>query len=112
MWAAAQARRCTASATKDELSDEDSVDGVLRATEKEELRTLCLDNVLDDRNCPTVKAGTQGGAIKNTQDNLDSSQDDQTISALTRFMEQSSQRSLHHRQDQRERQRQAEETVH
>ena len=99
MWAAAQASRCVASATEDELSDEDSADdGVLGATEKEELRTLCLDNVLDERDCPTVEAGAQSGGIENTQDDLDSSQDDQTIGALRRIMEQSSQRSLRHRQ--------------
>ena len=122
VWAAAQASRCVASATEDELSDEDSADDdVLGATEKEELRTLCLDNVLDERDCPTVEAGAQSGAIENTQEDLDSSQDDQTIGALRRIMEQSSQRSLRHRQvsvmlqarlDQRERQRQAEETVY
>ena len=121
MWEAAQASSCAASATEDELSDEDSVDdGVLGAAEKDELRTLCLDNVLDERDCPTVEASAQGGAIENTEDDLDSSQDDQTISALRRIMEQSSQRSPHHRQvsvmlqarpDQRERQRQAEEIV-
>ena len=72
MWEAAQARRCPASATEDELSDEDSVDdGVLGAAEKEELHTLCLDNVLDERDCPTVEASAQGGAIENTQDDLD-----------------------------------------
>ena len=121
MWAAAQASRCAASATEDELSDEGSMeDGVLGAVEKEELRTLRLDNVLDERDYPTVEASALGGAIENTQDDLDSSQDDQTISALRKIMEQSSQRSLRHRQvsvmlqarlDQRERQRQAEETV-
>ena len=60
MWAAAQATRCTALATEDELSDEDSVeDGVLGATEKEELRTLSLDKVLDECDRPTVGMGAQ-----------------------------------------------------
>lgn len=122
VWAAAQASRCAASATEDELSDDDSVeDGILGAAEKEELRMLCLDNVLDERDCLTVEASTQVGAIENTQDDLHSSQDDQTISALRRIMEQSSQSSPRHcqvsvmlqaRLDQRERQRQAEETMY
>jgi len=48
VWAAAQARRCTASATEDELSDENGVeDGVLGATQKEELGALSLDKVLE-----------------------------------------------------------------
>ena len=122
LWAAAQVSRCAASATEDELSDDGSVeDGILGATEKEELRTLYLDNVLDRRDCPTVEVSARGCALENTRDDVDSSQDDQTISALRRIMEQSSQRSLRRRQvsvmlqarlDQRERQRQAEEMLY
>ena len=98
MWAAAQARRFTASATEDELSDEDSVeDGVLEATEKEELRALSLDQVLDECDRPTVRMGGQG-ATENTQDDSDASQDDQTVSALRRVVEQCTQESLRHRQ--------------
>ena len=71
--------------------------------------------------CPTVEVSAQGGELENTRDDVGSSQDHQTISALRRIMEQSSQRSLRHRQvsvmlqarlDQRERQRQAEEMVY
>ena len=121
VWAAAQARRSTASATEDELSDEDSVeDGVLGATEKEELRTLSLDKVLDECDRPTVGMGAQG-ATENTQDDSDASQDDQTVSALRRVVEQCAQESLRHRQvsamlharlSERERRRQAEEMVY
>ena len=121
VWAAAQARRCTASATEDELSDEDSVeDGVLGATEKEQLRTLSLDKVLDECDRPTVGMGAQG-ATENTQDDSDASQGDQTVSALRRVVEQCAQESLRHRQvsamlharlSERERRRQAEEMVY
>ena len=92
MWAAAQARACTTSASEDELSDEESADdGVLAATDKEQICALCMDEGLDERDGSPVGVGVQG-ATDETEDDLDvSSQDDQTISALRRVMEPCSQ---------------------
>ena len=122
VWAAAQARACTRSASEDELSDEENADdGVLAATDKEQIRALCMDGVLDERDGPPVGVSVQG-ATDVTEDDSDASiQDDQTISALRRVMEQCSQTSLRHRQvsamlqarlTERDRQRQAEEAVY
>ena len=121
-WAAEQATRCTTSATEEELSDEDSdEDDVLGAAEKEELRTLCLDKVLelDERDDPTPIVGlTAQDSLEDSEVDSDSSQ---TISALRRVVGQCTQRSLRHRQvsvmlkaqlAERERKRQAEEMVY
>ena len=95
-------------------------DGILGATEKEELRALSLDKVLDECDRPTVGMGAQG-ATENIQDDSDASQDDQTVSALRRVVEQCAQESLRHRQvsamlharlSEGERRRQAEEMVY
>ena len=121
-WTAEQARRCTASATE-ELSDGDrDEDGVLGAVEKEELRTLCLDRVLDERDGPTPTVGlTAQDSLEDSEVDSDSSQDEQTISSLRRVVGQCSQRSLRHRQvsvmlearlAEQERKRQAEEMAY
>ena len=122
VWAAAQARACTRSASEDELSDEENADdGVLAATDKEQIRALCMDEVLDERDGPPVGVSVQGATDVTEDDSDASSQDDQTISALRRVMEQCSQTSLRHRQvsamlqarlTERDRQRQADEAVY
>ena len=122
VWAAAQARACTTSASEDELSDEENADdGVLAATDKEQIRALCMDEVLDERDGPPVGVSVQGATDETEDDSDASSQDDQTISALRRVMEQCSQTFLRHRQvsamlqarlSERDRQRQAEEAVY
>ena len=80
------------SASEDELSDEESADdGVLAATDKEQIRVLCMDEGLDERDGSPVGVSVQG-ATGETEDDSDAiSQDDQTISALRRVMEPCSQ---------------------
>ena len=122
VWAAAQARACTRSASEDKLSDEENADdGVLAATDKEQIRALCMDEVLDERDGPPVGVSVQGLTDVSEDDSDAGSQDDQTISALRRVMEQCSQTSLRHRQvsamlqarlTERDRQRQADEAVY
>ena len=122
VWAAAQARACMTSDSEDELSDEESADdGVLAATDKEQIRALCMDEVLDERDGSPVGVSVQGATDETEDDSDASSQNDQTISALRRVMEQCSQTSLRHRQvsamlqarlSERDRQRQAEEAVY
>ncbi|CAH3023600.1 unnamed protein product, partial [Porites evermanni] len=122
VWAAAQARACMTSASEDELSDEESADdGVLAATDNEQIRALCMDEVLDDRDASPVGVSVQRATDETEDDSDASSQDDQTISALRRVMERCSQTSLRPRKvsailqarlSERERQRQAGEAVY
>ena len=80
-----------------------------------------MDEVLDERDGPPVGVSVQGATDETEDDSVASSQDDQTISALRRVMEQCSQTFLRHRQvsamlqarlSERDRQRQAEEAVY
>ena len=122
VWAAAQARACMTSASEDELSDEESADdGVLAATDNEQIRALCMDEVLDERDASPVGVSVQRATDETEDDSDASSQDDQTISALRRVMERCSQTSLRPRKvsailqarlSERERQRQAGEAVY
>ena len=110
------------SASEDELRDEESADdGVLAGTDKEQIRALCMDEVLDERDGSPVGVSVQGATDETEDDSNASSQGDQTISTLRRVMEQCSQTSLRHRQvsamlqarlSERDRQRQAEEAVY
>ena len=87
VWAAAQARACT-TASEDELSDEESVDeGVLAAADKEQIRSLCMEEGLDERDGSPIGVSVQGATDETEDDSDASSQDEQTISALRRFME-------------------------
>ena len=61
VWASAQARACTTSASEDELSDEEIADeGVLAAADKEQIRALCMDEGLDERDGLPVGVSVQG----------------------------------------------------
>ena len=76
------------SASEDELSDEESADdGVLAATDKEQIRVLCMDEGLNERDGSPVGVSVQGATGENEDDSDASSQDEQTISALRRVME-------------------------
>lgn len=119
LWAAQMAERSSRfhSDHVEDQSDEDIEDGVLKEEEKEELRKLCLDEVLSESNAPAVEEDSQI-EIDASQDGSESSQD-QTIGALRRAMEECSQGSLRHRQvsrllqvqlEQRESVREAEES--
>ena len=88
VWAAAQGKACTTSASEDELSDEESADeGVLAAADKEQIRALCMDEGLDKRDGSPVGVSVQGSTDETEDDSDASSQDEQTISALRRVME-------------------------
>ena len=88
VWAAAQARACTTSASEDELSDEEIADeGVLAAADKEQIRALCMDEGLDERDGSPVGVSVQGATDETEDDSDASSQDEQTISALRRVIE-------------------------
>ena len=88
VWAAVQARACTTSASEDKLSDEEIADeGVLAAADKEQIRALCMDEGLDERDGSPVGVSVQGATDETEDDSDASSQDEQTISALRRVME-------------------------
>ena len=88
VWASAQARACTTSASEDELSDEESADeGVFAAADKEQIRALCMEEGLDERDGSPIGVSVQGATDEAEDDSDASSQDEQTIITLRRFME-------------------------
>ena len=93
LWAAQMASQ----PAEEDPSDEDVKDGGLEEQEKEELRTLCLGEVLDESDCPNVEESSQINVVEASQDGSDSSQD-QTIIALRKAVENCSEGSLRHRQ--------------
>jgi len=103
VWAAAQARACTTSASEDELSDDESADdGVLAATDKEQIRVLCMDERLDERDGSPVGVSVQG-ATGETEDDSD---------AISLRWFRSVSAMLQARLSERDRQRQVEKAVY
>ena len=94
LWAAQMAKQSARLPAEEDPSGEDVNDGGLKVQEKEELRTLCLDEVLDESDWPTVEGSSQINVLEASQDGSDSSQN-QTIFALRKAVEEG---SLRHRQ--------------
>ena len=91
VWAAEKARECGRFAADQEENDEERFhveDGVLEEPEKEEIRSLHLDEVLNQRSCTNSDENSQD-VPEVVPDDSDSSQD-QAIAALRRVMDKSS----------------------